>query len=152
MVISRKRLYLLIVIVLLGLCGLYQTTWLFSRVTNGEIAGFGHGTGGRGYRSVQNTTINYIVAGQTYTESYLRNGTSDTATTMGIRYLIFSPSISRENTWIGNWGGPMLFFIITFLITTIVFLQDSVIPFSTRFQIDRKYPFVKMLNYQEPIT
>lgn len=145
MIIPRTRLYFLLILFLLGLCGLYQAVWLSSRVVKGEINGFGRGVGRR-YRSVQNATITYRVDDQTYTENYLRNGTSDTATTMDIRYLIFWPSISRENTWIGNWGGPMLFFIITFIIATIVFLQDSVIPFSTRFQLGRKYPFVKIVK------
>jgi hypothetical protein len=65
---------------------------------------------------------------------------------MDIRYLIFWPSISRENTWIGNWGGPMLFFIITFIITTIVFLQGGIIPFGASFQLGKKFPFVRMIN------
>jgi hypothetical protein len=145
MVISRKKFYCLLILCIVGLCLLYQSIWLFSRVANGEIAGFGRGTG-RGYRSVQNTTIRYRVDQQLYTLDYLRNGISDTATTLEIRYLIFWPSVSRENTWVGNWGVPLLFFIITFIITSIVFLQDSVIPFKVAFQLGRKFPFVAILR------
>lgn len=145
MVISRKKFYCLLILVIIGLCCLYQSIWIFSRVANGEILGFGRGTGRR-YRSVQNTTIEYNVNHQTYSENYLRNGISDTATTVEIRYLIFRPSVSRENTWVGNWGGPFLFFIITFVITSIVFLQDGVIAFTARFELTRKFPFVTMLT------
>jgi len=145
MVISRKQFYGLLILAIIGLCLLYQGIWLFSRVTNGEIEGFGRGAG-RGYRSVQHTTIAYTVNQQVYEENYLRNGVSDTTTTMEIRYLIFWPSISRENTWVGNWGGPLLFFIIVFVITSIVFLQDGVIPFTSKFQLNKKFPFVRILS------
>jgi hypothetical protein len=145
MVISRTRFYCLIILAIIGVCLLYQSVWLFSRVANGEVLGFGRGVG-RGYRSVQHASIVYSVDHKVYEENYLRNGVSDTTTTMEIRYLIFWPSISRENTWVGNWGVPFLFFIITFIITSIVFLQDGVIPFSSKFQVDKKYPFVRMLS------
>lgn len=145
MVISRSQFYGLLVLTIIGLCLLYQGIWLFSRVTNGEIEGFGRGAG-RGYRSVQNTAITYTVNQQVYEENYLRNEVSDTTTTMEIRYLIFWPSISRENTWVGNWGGPLLFFIIVFVITSIVFLQDGVIPFTSKFQLNKKFPFVRFLS------
>ena len=145
MIISRTRFYGLFVLFIIGLCLLYQAIWLFSKVTNGEIDGFGRGAG-RGYRSIQNATITYYAGHQEYTQNYLRNGVSDTTTTLEIRYLTFSPSFSRENTWVGNWGGPLLFFIIPFIVTSIVFLQDGVIPFTARFQLDKKYPFVRMLG------
>jgi hypothetical protein len=145
MVISRNKFYCLLILCIVGLCLLYQSIWLFSRVASGEIAGFGRGAG-RGYRSVQNTTIRYRVDQQLYTQDYLRNGISDTTTTLEIRYLIFWPSVSRENTLVGNWGVPLLFFIITFIITSIVFLQDGVIPFEVAFQLGRKFPFVVILR------
>ena len=145
MIVSRKRFYCLLILVIIGLCLVYQGIWLFSRVAQGEVLGFGRGVG-RGYRSVQNATIAYTVDHKVYDENYLRNGVSDTTTTMEIRYLIFSPSISRENTLVGNWGGPFLFFVITFIITTIVFLQDGVIPFTTRFQLNKKWPLVRVLS------
>jgi hypothetical protein len=145
MIISRIRFYGLLVLLLAGLCGLYQTVWLFSRVTDGKVLGFGHGSGRR-YRSIQSATITYNVGWQQYTQEYLRNGLSDTTASLEIRYLLFWPSVSRENTWIGNWGGPLLFFIITSVITTIVFLQSGVIPFGARFQLEKKLPFVRMVG------
>lgn len=143
MVISRTRFYCLLIFAIVGVCLLYQSIWLFSRVANGEVLGFGRGVG-RGYRSVQHAAIAYTVDHKVYEENYLRNGVSDTTTTLEIRYLIFWPSISRENTWVGNWGGPFLFFIITFIITSIVFLQDGVIPFTSKFQLNKRFPFVRM--------
>jgi len=145
MVISRTRFYCLVILAIICVCLLYQGIWVFSRVANGEVLGFGRGVG-KGYRSVQNATIEYTVDHKVYEENYLRNGVSDTTSTMEIRYLIFSPSISRENTWVGNWGGPLLFFIITFIITSIVFLQDGVIPFTSKFEVNKKYPFVRVLS------
>ena len=145
MIVSRTRFYLLLVLTIVGLCLLYQAVWLFSRVTNGQITAFGSGLYGR-YRSAQNTTISYQAGDQIYNETYLRNGISDTTTMMNIRYLIPFPSISRENTLIGNWAGPFLFFIISFVIITIVFLQDGVIPFTASFRLDRKYPFILVIG------
>ena len=109
----------------------------------GEVKGFELGRNPRS-RSVQSIYVGYKAGEVEYTGKYFSSN-SDTTTRVEVRYLIFAPSISRENTWIGNWAGPILFFIIAFIITTIVFLQDGVIPFSASFQLGKKPPFVRML-------
>jgi hypothetical protein len=151
MIVSRKKFYCLLVLSLLTLIGLYQGIWLISGKADGQIEGFGRGVGRRA-RGIQNVTITYAVDQNTFTENYLRNGIPDTTNRLSVRYLLFWPSISRENTLIGNWAGPFIFFIIILLIISIVFLQDGVVPFTASFQLNKRQPFVVVLNPQAETT
>jgi hypothetical protein len=61
-----------------------------------------------------------------------------------VRYLRFAKDISRKNNFFSNWGPEILFFIIWFLVTTILFLRKDIVADGAIFSLSRKPPFLKL--------
>jgi hypothetical protein len=143
MTVSKTKFYFLLIAVCLLCCFLYQAIWLFSKTTPGLVVSFGEGAGKR-YKHIKNVTIRYVVHEQVYLDTYLRNGLPDTAKTASIRYLTFAPSISRVDTFVGNWGITMAIFIVLFLSISIIFLTKDLVPRGSVFIINKRKPFVRL--------
>ena len=141
MKLSKFSAYLLFVCAILVILLCYQGVWLFSKATHGEILNFGHGSG-KGYKHIENVRIQYAVDNKIYEDTYLRNGLKDTTRQIAIRYLLFAPSISRVDTFIGNWGFFVVVFVIAILCISIFFLIQDIIPNGSVFIVSRAYPFV----------
>lgn len=146
MQLTKLRAYLTIQATVIGLCLLYEGAWLFSRTTTAGITSFGHLSSYRRGHSINTMDAYYVVDGKEYDASYLRSGYFSTDGLIPVRYLIFAPSISRPDTFMGNWGVPIVTFPIIFLISTIAFLQKEIIPHETIFVLSRKKPFIKLIK------
>jgi hypothetical protein len=149
MILTRIQFYCLLIAVFLALGLLYEMPWLFSKTTPGVVQGYGFGTF-KGRRKLNKVFVDYTVGGRTYSQRFAYEGgymeAPDTAATIPIRFLTFAPSISRKDMLWQNWGVPLAFFAVTFIVTSIVFLQDAVIPFGVSFRLNGRWPFAAMLK------
>ena len=125
------------------LCLLYQAIWLFHGITNGRIIQFGNGRG-KGYRTIENVKIQYIVNGAEYNEMFLRGGLKDKNEIINIKYLLFAPEYSRINNVIGNWAMVLVVTLIVFFSISIIFLTKELIPPKSTFVLSTSYPFLWM--------
>lgn len=152
MIITRIQFYFLLIAVFLGLGLLYEMPWLFSKTTPGIVQRYGFGTF-KGRRKLNKVFVDYTVGARTYSQQFAYEGgymeAPDTAATIPIRFLTFAPSISRKDMLWQNWGVPLAFFAVTFLITSIVFSQDAVIPFGVSFRLKVRRPFVTIFRNLE---
>jgi hypothetical protein len=140
MKLSKIQAYLFFLFSLIAICILYQAIWLFSKTTTGEILNFGTGSG-RDYKHVENVTIRYRVQNKEYLNTYLRNDLEGTIQRVPIKYLIFAPSISRMDNFIGNWGLVLVVFLIIFSCVSIFFLIQQIVPNGSVFVLSLSYPF-----------
>ena len=118
---------------------------MLSGVTKGDVIAFGHGSGDK-YKYINNVTVQYYVSDKQYTEVFLKSDVPDTATSTPICYLLFAPSFSRLDTEVGNWGLVLVLFVLFFSCLTIVFLIKDIIPNGSYFQINRRYPYIKLIK------
>ena len=118
--LSKLQTYFLLLSTVTLICLLYQTIWLFSDTANGRILQFGRGAG-KQFKAVGNVTVQYAVNWTEYTDTYLRNGLPDTTRVVSIRYLSFAPSVSRLNSWVGNWGLVIVILVLAFFCLSISF-------------------------------
>ena len=109
----------------------------------GQILDFGRGSGSD-YKHVENVTVRYVVDDNEYTNIYLRNELDLTLKSVPIKYLLFSPSFSRLDTFAGNWGLVLVVFVIVLFCLSISFLIQQIVPNGTIFYLSRKIPFVRM--------
>lgn len=123
---------------------LYQSIWIFSRVTTGTYLGDIKGTGR--FKSVSSVDITYQVNNISYEDSYLRNDFSTIHGEAEIRYLIWAPSISRLNTFMGNWGNALTILFVYILILTFIFIHKDIIPKGGKIKIGTKPPFIMIVN------
>ncbi len=143
MKLSKIQAYFFILLAMMGICLLYQGIWLISGSTTGEIIKFGKGSG-KDYKHIDNVTVRYIVKNKSYTDTYLRNGLDYGTGTVPIKYLLFAPSISRQDNIIGNWGLVTVVFTIVFFILSISFLIQDIVPNGSNFVFSRAYPFLRI--------
>src|SRR5688500_204261 len=140
MMLSKTQTYFLFIGLLLAVLSIYQSIWLLSDITPGHIQSFGTGRGKRG-KHIQFVTVRYQVNDVAYIETYLRNEYPTDEKSIEIRYLSVLPSISRTNTFPGNWGLVIAILATLFPIITICFLAKDVIPPDSRFLFRNKFPF-----------
>ena len=146
MKLNKGQTYFAILAVLLSVCLLYQSAWIFSRTTTATIyAADGTRHSGRGSR-VSLMYATYTVGNHTYDGSYLRNEHDVDTHQVEIRYLLFAPDISRTNTFSSNWGALLMLFIVLGLITSIVFIRKDIISDQAIFAIQARWPLVKIEN------
>ena len=143
MKLSKFSAYLLLVFSLIVILICYQSVWLISNSTKGEILNFARGSG-KGYRQIENVRIQYHVDNKVYEDTYLRSGLKDTTREVTIRYLLFAPSISRVDTFIGNWGLVVVVFVILILCISIFFLIQEIVPNGSMFILSRSFPFMHL--------
>ncbi|MFT3705545.1 MAG: hypothetical protein QM802_24460 [Agriterribacter sp.] len=139
--LSKMQLYFLLLGTFMALCLVYQSFWLFSNTTVGRIVRFD--TGWNKVKSPDHVVVSYDVGYLEYTDSFLRNGISDTTQNVSVRYFSFDPELSRLNTPIGNWGFTVTFNVIFFITLSIIFLKPDIITSDNYFILSKRFPFVR---------
>jgi hypothetical protein len=151
MTLNKRQAFLTTMAMWLLLSLLYQSLWLFSRVAKADIyAADGARTGGSfmpnrsGARGIPRMYTTYAVGGVTYHSSYFRNELDVSNGYCEIRYLSFAPDISRKNSFAGNWGYTLVFFIFLSLVTTVLFVRRDIIGNQAVIVIQGKSPFIRI--------
>ncbi len=90
----------------------------------------------------------YSVNDKLYYDSYLKDGYDLSKRYFKIRYLVFDPDLSRSDSFAGNWGPLIMFFLLMSIVTSIVFIRKDIISDQAIFAIQRKRPFVSVKNNQ----
>jgi hypothetical protein len=151
MKLNKRQAFIFALSIWLSLSLLYQSLWLFSRTATAEIyaadSRWGHGSiiGGRiGRRRIPMEFATYSVASITYKGVYFRNEHDVDAGHFEIRYLIFDPSITRKNTFAGNWAYTLIFFFSLSLITFIIYVRKDIVADQAVFVIQGKRPFIQI--------
>ena len=88
----------------------------------------------------------YQVGYDTYYGSFLKDGYDISRRSFKIRYLLFDPGLARSDTFASNWGPLIMFFIIIFLITSIVFIRKDIVSEQAVFVLQRRRPFISIQN------
>ncbi len=88
----------------------------------------------------------YNVKYETYYGSFLQDGYDVDKRFFKVRYLIFNPNISRSDTFVSNWGVLIMFFILWFLITSIVFIRKDIISDRAVFLFQTHKPFFSVTD------
>jgi hypothetical protein len=145
--LTKRKALFAILAVLLSLCLLYQSVWIFSCTTIGQVYA-ADATRRKGGRSISWMYATYTVGNTTYDQSYLRNEHDVETHSVEIRYLLFAPGISRTNTLSSNWGAVTTLFIIVSLVASIVFIRKDIIADQAIFIVQGKSPFVKIEHNQ----
>jgi len=151
MLLTKFKFYVLLQLLSIVLLLLYQSIWLFSSTTEGRIENFGRQLGRRVSKRVENSgtmVVSYTINGTTYEEEYTRNETPLWQKTVRIRYLLFAPSISNLDSFIGQWLGPLIVLLIFFLASSMILLMhNTVFPKGTLFELSRLYPYIQMHEF-----
>jgi hypothetical protein len=149
MKLNKRQTFVVAIAIWLSLSLLYQSLWLFSRPVTADIyaadAARGSGIGSRyGARSIPREYATYNVGAVTYKGSYFRDEHDVNLGHFEIRYLIFAPDISRKNSFAGNWGYTLIFFVFLSLVTSIVFLRKDIVADQAVFVFQGKIPFIQI--------
>jgi hypothetical protein len=145
MILSRYKTYFILQAVFLIGILLYQSPWLFSKTTTGTIVSFGTAASSGNFRVVEMMRVSYEVEYESYIGYYTRNATPKSTSTVKIRYLTFSPGTSRLSTSIGEWGEPLLYYLIFFIGTSMFFLiPNESISKEMTIVLRKKRPWVKI--------
>lgn len=150
MKLNKRKAFLTLLTVWIGVALLYQSVWIFSRTATAEVYAAdpvrrSGGIFGRGYRpSMMYAT--YTVGADTYQGSYFRDEGNVASGHFTVRYLSFAPDVSRKESFAGNWGYTIIFLLIASLITAILFLRKDIIADHAVFIIQAKRPFVRLIN------
>jgi hypothetical protein len=146
MTLNKRQTYLAVLIIGLSICLLYQSLWIFSSTTKADLRGtflYRPWWAPRGvYLMRAFYTINYT----TYEGHYMRDGVDMDKQFFEVRYLLFARDISRRNNFISNWGPLIVFFILWFIVVTIVFVRKDIIADQALFLLDKRPPFLKLVN------
>lgn len=150
MLLTKLKFYTLLQLLALSILLLYQGVWLISNTTQGQIINFGK-IPPRSSRRIEHSgtvVVNYTVNGTTYEKEYTRNGIPLWQKTVRIRYLLFAPSFSNQDSFIGQWVGPLIILLIFFLASCMLLLMhNTVFPKGTLFELSRQYPYIKMHEF-----
>jgi hypothetical protein len=139
--LNKRRTYFAFLATVFLICLLYQSIWIFSRITHAEYRGFNKDRSGA-YWMIASYQVNY----ETYHGYFLQNGFNPDKHYFDVRYLIFSPGLARSDTFVSNWGPLILFFILMALIISIVFFRDDIISNQAVFQFQKTTPFIKIIH------
>jgi hypothetical protein len=146
MLLNKKQTYLLFQAIFIGCLLLVQLFWLFSKTTEGEIVSFDRAATTGKWKHIETMTVSYRVGLDQYTSVYTRNRTPLWQKQIAIRYSIFFPGISRLDSFITNWGEYMIWYLIFFLATSMIFfVPNDVLPKGTMFEIRSRFPWFKIL-------
>jgi hypothetical protein len=146
---NKRQTFIFAIAIWLSLCLLYQSLWLFSRVATADIyaadatRGIGFSFRGR-VRRIPMMYATYNVGSVSYKGMYFRNEHDVDVGHFEIRYLIFDPTISRKNSFAGNWGYTLIFVVFVSLVTSIAFLRKDIVNDQAVFVIQGKRPFIQI--------
>jgi hypothetical protein len=131
---------------LLGIL-MYQSPWLFSNTTVGIIKEFGYAPYLRGRKTIELMNVDYLVNDKLYNRTYTRNATPDSQQNIIIRYLTFMPGASRIDTPVGEWEEPLLWYVVFFIFTSMMFfIPNDTTPKDMLVTISNKKPWVTFSN------
>lgn len=144
--LSKLKLYLAFHGIFIGLVLLYQSAWLFSKTTMAYCYVYNAASLTSRGQNPGTLIYEYSVDGNDYRETTTRNETPLTQDTIRIRYLEFLPSVSRLDTFEGNWAGFIIGWGIFFVITSMIFfVPNETMPKNSYFYFTRKRPFIHMI-------
>jgi len=117
----------------------YYSAWLFSRTVTADLQS--------PYYS-NTMTVHYKVGKETYTGTYSRYDIDYTQRRIPVRYLIFAPSASRVNSFMGMFAEPLAWWLVFILASAMLLLtNNSVFSRGTTFVLKRKFPWISMEEY-----
>jgi hypothetical protein len=88
----------------------------------------------------------YVVHNKIYEDYATRNEVPITQETIEIKYLVFWPSISRVNTFSGNWLGFLIAYAIYYSISSMIFLiPNETMPRNSYFYFIKKKTWVNTI-------
>lgn len=93
-------------------------------------------------------TVSYSVNNQEYIGSYSRYDIPFSARSVTVRYLLFHPSSSRINSFMGIAAEPLAWWLVFLLASAMLLLtHNTVFSRGTIFQIQKKFPWLSMDEY-----
>lgn len=144
--LSKFKLYLLFHGIFIGAILLYQSVWLFSKTTNADCYAYNAENLLRKGLSPGTLVYHYWVNDQMYFENTTRNEIPIAQNSIRIRYLNFYPSISRVDSFAGNWLGFVIAWGIFFVITSMIFfLPNETMPNNSYFYFTKQKPWIHMI-------
>jgi hypothetical protein len=118
---------------------LYYSAWLFSRPVLADLQS--------PYYS-NTITVQYHVGDKLYTGSYSRYDINYTQRRIPIRYLIFAPSASRVNSFMGMFAEPLGWWLVFIIASAMLLLtNNAVFSKGTMFILKKKFPWIAMEEY-----
>jgi hypothetical protein len=141
--LSKFKFYLLFQCAFIFAVLSYQLLWYFGKTTMADCYVYGrmnelNNSGTLAYR--------YFVNDKKYEDYATRNETPIAQETIEIKYLPFWPSMSRLNTFVGNWLGFIIAYAIYFTISSMIFLiPNDTMPKNSYFYFTKKKPWVNMI-------
>jgi hypothetical protein len=141
--LSKFKFYLLFQCVFIFGVLSYQLLWYFGKTAMADCYVYGRmneleNSGTLAYR--------YVVGDKIYEDYATRNETPVAQETIEIKYLTFWPSMSRLNTFSGNWLGFLIAYAIYFTISSMIFLiPNDTMPRNSYFYFTKKKPWVNMI-------
>lgn len=121
----------------------YQLLWYFGKTTMADCYVYGR------MNELENSgtlSYRYIVNDSVYEDYVTRNGTPIAQEKIEIKYLPCCPSMSRLNTFEGNWLGFLIAYAIYFTISSMIFLiPNDTMPKNSYFYFTKKKPWVNMI-------
>ncbi|HJW16103.1 MAG TPA: hypothetical protein VJ499_03240 [Flavisolibacter sp.] len=115
---------------------LYFSPWLFSRVAVANVV--------TPYE-VTTLQLQYEANGKLYTNGHMRNDIPFQDKTVRIRYLIFHPSSSRVDSFMGMWAEPLAWWSVLLLASAMLLLtHNTVFSKGTVFHIHKRFPWISM--------
>ena len=116
----------------------YFSVWMISEKTMGTVV--------RPYGSTLNVT--YTVKSQTFTSTLARYDVPYGETKVPVRYLLFRPSSSRINSFMGLLAEPLAWWFVYLLASAMLLLtNNTVFSRGTIFQLHKKFPWLSMDEY-----
>lgn len=116
----------------------YFGVWMISEKTAGTVV--------RPYGSTLNVV--YKVKAQTFTSTHARYDVPYGETKVVVRYLLFRPSSSRINSFMGLLAEPLAWWLVYLLASAMLLLtNNTVFSKGTIFQLQKKFPWLSMDEY-----
>lgn len=144
--LSKFRFYLLLHIIFIGAILLYQSIWQTGVTTIAYCYAYNEEQLVKRGESPGTLVYHYLVDSKMYRETTERNELPLTQHQIRIRYLPFYPSISRPDTFKGNWLGFIIAWGLFFIISTMIFfIPNETMPSNSYFYFSRKKPWIHMI-------
>ena len=144
--LSKLQLYLAFHGIFIGVVLLYQAVWLFSKPTMAYCYAYNEQQLVARNETPGTLVYHYIVNDKMYRETTTRDEIPLAQHSVRIRYLSFLPSVSRLDTFSGNWLGFIIAWGIFFVITSMIFfIPNETMPKNSFFYFTRKKPWIHMI-------
>ncbi len=145
--LSKFKFYLLLQYIFLIPVMCYQLCWYFGKTTTADC--YVKGIVRPDYDNTETSGTlfySYEADGKLYEDYATRNGTPISQKNIEVKYLSFCPSLSRLNTFEGNWLGFIIAYGIFFTITSIIFfVPNETMPRNSYIYFTKQKPWVHMI-------